>query len=739
MTSAYLIRLLAANNAGPSLLDLLDDMVDVLPLGVEFDADVWNCISWALRPKGLKTQSLNFAEIEHPMLRIVAKVWVLDGRLKKVIGYSAADQRLEAIRGISAVIGARDFLTLKTVDLNNAQGWFEENFAPGTAFRACCTLEQTSRWLSLTFGLRLDYKNSLANPAVHGRYGAEKGRLEKLIPLQVLADLLKARNRPDLIAKDKFYLSLVAANVGAGLRVNEMTTLPFDCLLKEGRRLQIRLFAEKGGKSIARPIDPMIADVVEDALSYVREVTEAGRRIALAYSNARKLDWSLIYKDTEALQYFVGVWAHEWTVASDHQIFNPSGAWYEKEKRFVDVVSALKSASGRKGAAAQSLGIDRVTFASLLREQEASIRGELNIPKRKNGGYRQRRTTWDTDSRVISIAKFMKHSGIMAKRNVSDAVRDIIEVAKHCQLQGKQYPCPQRNAELERHYLREYVPVVRRPDGTPLLYPHEALLVIQKYQFANVRVTKCDDFTLLIDRHIASWLAGEVRSQGTGNLEDSAFRRLGILDERTNDVASFTWHDIRHWLNTVYQNGGFTQDQIALLFNRKSVRQNATYDQTSKKLRAERVAQGIRDRMMVGIVPDTYHRLAEFSREEAEEYLDGAVRQVNPMPHGHCTLNWAQEPCPHHMSCFKHTSEEERACEHLVIDPEDEKQVDEVRRINRESGLQIKVLSEQLQHLGVEDSPQLKHLIAVQNGTQNELAKVEVALRERTLKNQEQD
>ncbi|GLQ98984.1 hypothetical protein [Dyella mobilis] len=59
-----------------------------------------------------------------------------------------------------------------------------------------------------------------------------------------------------------------------------------------------------------------------------------------------------------------------------------------------------------------------------------------------------------------------------------------------------------------------------------------------------------------------------------------------------------------------------------------------------------------------------------------------------------------------------------------MIDPNGQDQLDEVKRIHRVSGLQIKIISQQIEHLGVEQSPQLEHFTHIHKGTEAEPRKI---------------
>lgn len=692
---------LAEQDASSAFLDLIDDMLRLVPDGLNFQSDIWNIISWVTKVGNSKQKNARFTRISNVYLRCLCKLWVLHVRLTGSLNSLAgADQRITAFQALAQVVGARKIKTLKTDDFHAAEDWLAERYE--SAYRVAGHLQQASAWLSLNFNLRLDYKNRLTNPAVHGRYGTDEGREEKLVPSEIIRDLFQAQHREDLIDKDRFFLSVLVITVGAGFRVGELATLPAKCLLKIDGKLHLLHHPEKGGKPIPRPIHPLLAEAVEDAVSRLLQQTKEARELAARLRNCPQVDWPRVFADTEALRYFTAKWAKDWTANPTHLMINPDGAWYNKGNCFVDVIAAYEAAGRNMSQAAIALGMRRQSFCDLVEAQRAARRGELpRVRNLKDRG--QVRCSWDTDHRVISIKKFWAHCGVQIKQDKVGAVRDILDEAQALQLQGKVFPEPPLNEGLEARFRRQVHPLLKDKKGNAILYQDDALLVVQKYALSDHRSTKERDFSSLTDSHISRWLCGEARSAGTGNTEDSVFSRLRIRDPRSGEVAKFTTHDIRHWLNTIYQNGGLTEDQIALIFNRRHQKQNATYDQTSGKVRTARLKQAVRSMMAVGQVSETYSRIAEYSREEAEEYLDAVLRMVNPMPHGVCTLDWATTPCPHHLSCF--SGSEERPCEHLVVEPLHDATLEELERIQREAELTIAAIESQ----GVQESPTMDH------------------------------
>jgi hypothetical protein len=604
------------------------------------------------------------------------------------------------VEALAHVLGARSIRTLKTDDFFAAEDWLARRYK--SAYRTAGSLEQLSVWLTLNFNLRLNYGSRMSRPMGYGRFGTDDRREEKLIPNEIIRDLFLARNREDLIARDRFFLSLLIIAVATGFRVGELVSLPADCLLRLNGKLYLIHHPHKGGKHVPRPVHPLLAEVVEDVVKNLQEETSVARALAKELRASPQIDWPRVFADREAARYFTARWAHDWTSSPRHLMINPEGAWYTKSNSLINVKSAYRAANFNKSLAARTLGISRLTLSQLLEAQEAACRGELpRVRGAKNRG--EARKDWDTDRRVISFMSLEAHCGLGLRESRRAFVRDILEEAMSLQLQGKAYPAPPMDSKLEARFSQQVKTLLRDKKGKSILLQDEALLVVKKYSLTEARSTKDNVFFSVTDSHVSRWLAGAARSLGKGNAEDSVFGRLGIMDPRTGEVAKLTIHDIRHWLNTVYQKGGLTEDQIALIFNRRYQKENAVYDQTSSKVRVARLKEAVRDNTAVGQVAVTYGRLSDYSRDEAEDYLAAVLRMVNPMPHGVCTLDWATTPCPHHLSCF--SCEDQKPCEHLLVEASHDVSRVELERLQREADLTIAALGSQ----GVDDSPTLDH------------------------------
>ena len=478
---------------------------------------------------------------------------------------------------------------------------------------------------------------------------------------------MACNQRDDISEEDRFYLQIFVLNVGAGFRVGELAYLPSNCLLEENGVLQIIYIPEKKGKPIPKVVPPSLIPAVRNAVETLRLATSELREKAATLREQAPHDWRKISDDETAARYFVSKFVNEWTSDPKNRLITPDGVWHRWKRRYIDAIGELERCGGNKSEVRRRLGISDVSLKRLLRDQQAAKAGHVSNFLTEDGKPRYSLTH---DRRAVNVQRIEQHTRTTICDRYS-SVRAIIEEAQRFHSRGESFPAPAHDPELEERFRRKFT-LVQDKSGSTVLEAHEALLLKR-------RRGKKDDFLAITAGDLAKWLFRRDRG--------SVFERLGILDPRTGSIAKFTWHDVRHWLDTQYERGGLTQQQIALIFGRKDLKQNATYDQTPSRERASRLRKAVRDGQITGLIPDTYSRLSEVSRERAEEYLAAATRIINIMPHGLCTLNWAMNPCPHFLSCFTCGGGEanQGPCEHLIIDENDSCQVDEIKRLRSEA------------------------------------------------------
>jgi len=696
-------------SAKDSFIELAEELIMALPAGVLFDEPVWDLLSWHLRPMRKRKVNINFS-ITNFELQLAAKCWILDLRIKKQIVAGTARAYVSIIKYLDQVLGVRKLKTLCNADFIEAEKLINANHFSTAPYRISGYLEQFGRWLNRNFGLRISYRTTLTSNYLHGRKSDDSNRAAKIIPTPVLIDLLAARSRSDLIEKDQFYLTALTLMIPCGFRGEELMSIPKKCMPETGGVPCVLHYPEKKPQLGSKPIPVSMQTAVTKAYQYLVEKTESGRQTASKLRNAIEsgeliLDWPRIAENEEALRYFVKKFCHEWTALPKHHMWNNGLAWFEREKNYVDLIKLFDEHKSFVNIG-KHLNINRNTATNLKKQQEAALNGEL--PMHASSAGRKKRTSWDTDSRVISFDRLQAHTDLFFNSNSRNIFRDIIDDARdNFQLKDKVFPLPEQNKTLESEFSLKVRPVIKMKDGTPVLQPEDTLFIVNKYELTKSRGTKRRSYHLLGLKDFSRWLCGESRSLGTRNDEDSIFSRLEIIDPRTGEIAKFTSHDVRHWLNTYYAEGGMNEEAIALLFNRDKS-QNHTYDQTSSKTRLNNLRSAIREGHALGHAAETYSRIAKYSRKEAEKYLNAYTLMVNIMPHGACTLSWGMTACPNQHSCFAGSCEsgEDGVCKYLSIDTADVQQIEEITRIQRETKATLDFMPD--------SSPQYEHLTKVE-------------------------
>jgi len=674
------------------LLEMLPKLVALLPSGVSFDSDIWNLVRWITRAGNKKIYNVYFIDINNCDIRQCLKIFILYKRLTLKIGVSDVQNYFGAVKYLDRAVLLKDVKLIRNADFYQAEKLISINCKGTAPERVADALQGFGEWLNWSVGIPISYVLRINQMHLHGRKASEESRQAKLISNSVIHELIASNNRPDISVKDRFFLSAFVIFVATGFRIDELATMPKKCLLDKDGIVSLLFFPEKHGELSTRYIPSEMVPSVTAAIDYLISITDQGRKAVHEIRCSPPPDWSAILDDTEATNYFVRKFAQTWTANPLHRMINPNGAWFEREKKIIDIIEIVKMA-GSKSAAARQLSTTRATIDGLLVAHKNALEGKL--PNKMVTRGRMVRNTWDTDSRVISVEKFSAFCGIVLKETKIKVFRHIIKEAQREQLAGHISPGPLLDLDLESRFKRTVRPVITDKNENPLLEPEDALFVIPRYLLSSTRETKDGDYRLISAGIISRWLNGESRSHGTGNHEDSCFNRLGIKDPKTGNIVKFTSHDIRHWLDTTYAEGQMDEYTIAKIFGRK-LGSNHIYDQTSKKHRLENLRQAVRDGGVMGHITDNYRRLlASYSRTEAEQFLMAYTLMVNIMPHGACTLNWGLEPCPHYLGCLSKVPNRQGPCEHFVVDKNDPAEIAELRRIARETKHALSVIPEQ--------------------------------------------
>jgi hypothetical protein len=492
-----------------------------------------------------------------------------------------------------------------------------------------------------------------------------------------------------------------------GGRINELACLPVDCLQQVEGKWVLKVYPQKGAELILRPFPQDLVPVVTEAVAYMCSITEAGRQIVRNLRHQPQVDWLKVKSSTEALTYYTRKFSYEWRKL--FSLYTHSSVFFKQAGLFVDAIG-LERRLGSNKAAAVYLGTNVNIFKKLVVRQE-SLRNGVYLFGTERRELKQLHTHSPNFNTVLrgnsphalsikNMEGFYQVHLFYASKVVSTVLDDELRRQFLDLPSGFEF-----DPAFEEKYGMTIQPVIRR-GSLSILEPEDALCVIPFGLFTKNFVVRTNRYQLVSSSMFSRWLA-EARST-----EDSLFSKHKIIDPRTGDVAQLTWHDLRHWLNTIYKQGGLTDLQVNTILGRKNLYQARVYDQTPSTDRAtalDEMMGAIRRGGALGKIPDTYNSISLDNRALAEEYLHAAVRLLNPMPHGGCALNLALKPCPHSLSCLT-VNDTGEPCNHLLVDIHDESQFKELSIISQNS----KEIRNHIEEMGGEGGKQYQHFIRVE-------------------------
>ena len=212
---------------------------------------------------------------------------------------------------------------------------------------------------------------------------------------------------------------------------------------------------------------------------------------------------------------------------------------------------------------------------------------------------------------------------------------------------------------LEQALLERMPPI---KSGTRRLLRHECLFLMPLNWAHQQRSVISAVVGLVQDQQISDFIVGR---PGIVNL----FGRYGFRDA-ANQPFAIRSHQFRHWLNTLAQQGGMSQMEIARWSGRKDMGQNAAYDHTSGVEMAKRAREMLAKGRVVGPVAEIHDRLPPVRREEFRR-VQFATAHTTDL--GMCANDWSLLPCMEHGSCAD-------CSQHLVVkgDPDQRRRAQEL-------------------------------------------------------------
>lgn len=704
-------------NVPSALRELADSLAYALSPEIDIYSDEWDILDWVARPGNLTSLNLRFGRIKNLDLRMVTKIYIAAKRVQIGIADGGAFGIIEALVRLDSVIGIKDIYKLNLLDFIAVEKTYIERGVVGKV-SSLSVLQAFSKWLQMRLGLRILYAAPKARPK-YGRHGSEEGRQKKLLPTEVLRDIVALANHQELSLRDRFFINALVINIVLGGRVNELACLPLNCLIKLQGKWVLKVFPEKGGALFYRPFPQEMYPAVKAAVDFITQHTSEGREIVKMLRATPGLNWKKIFSTERSLRYFLQKFSSEWTL--EHSLFTPKGSYFFRTGQFVDAIGLLVRFKKPCKAAAYlnttTSVFNRLYYSQIamsekiyLYQDESNKLSPVTFEV-KNWQKKLRNHPHAITAKCMEMSCGITLSANSFMRNV---VADVFEQALSCQLQDKVFPF-ERDLEYEKGFCYSISPTVRVGSET-LLEPENSLFVISRNLLSFSKSTRSNQFRKVSDKVFIQWL------NGTSGKEDSLFKRFDVLDPRTGAVAEFTWHDIRHWLNTAYKQGGLSDAQVNVILGRTEYAQAHVYDHTSalsRSLMLQQMMQRVREDKTVGLIQTTFNKLKIADRESAESYLTAAIRVINPMPHGGCAHNLALKPCHNHLSCLA-KGKDGKPCEVLIVDSQSDKQRSEIQQIAHAATL----LKVHIVDAGGESSPQFKHFENVEDSANYLLAEI---------------
>ncbi|UST75342.1 hypothetical protein NF675_04440 [Pseudomonas siliginis] len=699
------------------LWKLASSLSSALEPSIDMFSDEWDILDWKERPGNLTKLTLHFSRIKNVELKLIAKIYIASKRVQGGTSDAGALTNLNSLLKLDLVMGDKGIAKLNLLDFVAVENIYRARGMTGK-ISVLTQLQAFSKWMQKRLGLRIFYRAPKGR-AEYGRHGSEVGKEKKLLPTEIFRDLFRLAAHQDLPFRDKFFISALVINTAIGGRVNELACLPLDCLVEQEGRWVLKVFPEKGGKLFHRPFPQELYPAVRAAVDFITEHTAQGRNVVRLVRSSPELDWTKIKKSPESLRYYIQKFAADWT--KQFSLYTPRGSYFHTTAQFVDAVGLLDRFKEVSKAAAY-LGTSPGVFNKLLRSQ-ISMSEKIYLyeaTKLKLVPLTEEVANWKLKLRMhphaVSRTRVQKlcEATIAHKPWMQKIVDEVLDEALLYQLHDKIFPF-ECDSVFESLYFRKVLPTVRK-HGVSLLEPEDSLFIISRNLLTYSKSTKSKEFRRVSDSVLKNWL------DTTAEREGSLFKRFNIIDPRTGTAAEFCWHDIRHWLNTVYKQGGLSDAQVNMILGRTDFSQGQVYDHTpalSRSLIIQQMTQRVREDKAVGLIQTTFNKLKIEDRKGAEDYLAAAVRVINPMPHGGCAHNLALKPCQHSLSCFA-KGVDGKPCGDLIVDSKDEAQLLEIQNLARNAGL----MKAHIVNAGGASSSQYNHFDTVERSAQSLLQKV---------------
>ena len=209
------------------------------------------------------------------------------------------------------------------------------------------------------------------------------------------------------------------------------------------------------------------------------------------------------------------------------------------------------------------------------------------------------------------------------------------------------------------------------PGGEGRIQLHQCLFVVPAKFFHPKNGDLRGTARLVNDGQMYAYLCGNTGTK-------SIFERLGLINEDGTPLRMNS-HQFRHWLNTLAQEGGLSEVEVARWMGRTSIGQNAAYDHVPPAELARRVRDKLRAGQAAGPVADHVRRIKDPVRRE--EFIRSNVPAIHTTDLGGCGHDWSATPCDAHGDCA--------GCDKLWITKGDAGQCVSAQALEREAKLSV--------------------------------------------------
>lgn len=249
------------------------------------------------------------------------------------------------------------------------------------------------------------------------------------------------------------------------------------------------------------------------------------------------------------------------------------------------------------------------------------------------------------DEYLLTLEEIYIAVGLQSKEKERNSARNFVENAAltlvRASVEGRTVDTV-RKSELLRYLVGRSGRETVFPEGQAHYPLRECLFVFGVNYFHSTRPTLNGTAALLTDGQIRDYLVGRAGI-------DSVFERLNYREEDGSKLK-VTSHKFRHWLNTMAEDGGMSELEMARWFGRKDIGQNIAY----KHMTGLQLATSIHEKRMQGSVKGPVTEAAMKIRNPIRkaEFVVSSTVTAHITDIGVCEHNWAALPCDKHRECI---------------------------------------------------------------------------------------